>query len=97
MKILELATKLKAIYDEKGDINVMVLDDNNDPYEVSSVSFGVAKKGQYPEDYDMPAGFTFVDLGVGYQKMSKEMTLSLTKDEVEILEDARVSHLGSES
>ena len=92
MKILELATKLKAIYDEKGDINVMVLDDNNDPYEVSSVSFGVAKKGQYPEDYDMPAGFTFVNLGVG-----KEMTLSLTKDEVEILEDALVSHLGPES
>ena len=32
MKILELATKLKAIYDEKGDIDVMVFDNcNNDP------------------------------------------------------------------
>ena len=66
MKILELATKLKAIYDEKGDIDVMVFDDRNDPYEVSSVSFAVAAERQYPKDYDMPAGFTFVDLGIDY-------------------------------
>ena len=67
MKILELATKLKAIYDEKGDIDVMVFDNcNNDPYSVTDVSFAVAGYREYPEDYDMPAGFTFVDLGINY-------------------------------
>ena len=64
MKILELATKLKAIYDEKGDIDVMVLDDHADPYAVEGVTVTVVEEGQYPEDYDMPAGFTFVDLAV---------------------------------
>jgi len=66
MKILELATKLKAIYDEKGDIDVMIFDSCDDPYSVSSVSFAVAGVREYPEDYDMPAGFTFVDLGIDY-------------------------------
>ena len=67
MKILELATKLKAIYDEKGDIDVMVLDDDRgDPYSIGQLSVTVVEEGQFPEDYDMPAGFTFVDLGIDY-------------------------------
>jgi len=61
MKILQLANKLKAIYDEHGDIEVMFQDPNHEgPYLVCLARVQVAEEGEYPEDYKMPAGFTFV-------------------------------------
>lgn len=64
MKILELANKLKAIYDKHGDIDVMFTDPNEDEtFAVELVRFTkVADDDQYPEEYDMPKGFKFVDL-----------------------------------
>jgi len=61
MTILELANKLKAIYDEHGDIEVMFQDPNHDgPYEAGRAQVRVAEEDEFPEDYKMPAGFTFV-------------------------------------
>lgn len=65
MKIFELATKLKAIYDKHGDVEVMFSGPNNDtdPYEVGTVFFEeVLEDDDYPEDYGMPKGFKFVSL-----------------------------------
>jgi hypothetical protein len=64
MKIFELATKLKAIYDEHGDIEVFFTDPNSDqgPFQVSQVTQCKAEKNEYPKDYNMPAGYKFVEL-----------------------------------
>lgn len=62
MNILKLATKLKEIYDEHGDIPVMYAADEADaPFEVYNVEFReVEDIYEYPEHYNMPAGFKFV-------------------------------------
>jgi hypothetical protein len=64
MKILKLAEKLKAIYDLHGDIDVHFAGPNGDqdPYEVIALKVRVAQKGDYPEEYNMPEGFKFVEL-----------------------------------
>ena len=65
MKIFELVTKLKAIYDEQGDIEVMFSGPNNDqdPYLVCRAEFEeVQDDEEYPEDFDMPKGYKFVSL-----------------------------------
>ena len=64
MKIFELAEQLKAIYDEHGNIDVMFAGPNRDtnPYEVCKVLFRVAQEDEYPEDFDMPEGYEFVEL-----------------------------------
>lgn len=66
MKILELANKLKAIYDKHGDIDVVFFGPNmdQDPYSVESVMFETVQyEDEYPEEFDMPKGFEFVALG----------------------------------
>ena len=65
MKIFELAEKLKAIYDEHGDVEVLFSGPNHDqdPYEVGRVGIVVVEdEDEYPEDYNMPVGFKFVNL-----------------------------------
>jgi len=64
MKIFELATKLKAIYDEHGDIEVFFAGPNMDPdpYCVERAEVIVAEEGEFPEDYNMPEGYKFVEL-----------------------------------
>ena len=64
MKILELANRLKAIYDEHGDIDVHFSGPNMDqePYSVERTEVRVAEEDDYPEDYDMPAGYKFIEL-----------------------------------
>ena len=59
MKILQLADKLKAIYDEHGDIDVM-LEEHGDPVEANYLRFVIARDGDYPEEWNMPADFKFV-------------------------------------
>jgi len=64
MTILELANQLKAIYDLHGDIEVFFTDPNSDqgPFAVGSTDFRVAEEDEYPEDFNMPAGYKFVEL-----------------------------------
>jgi len=65
MKIFEFAQKLKAMYDQHGDIDVLFAGPNNDqePYTVNEVELVVVEDGDYPEEYNMPEGFTFLQLG----------------------------------
>ena len=63
MTILELANRLKAIWEVHGDIPVMFTDPNSgSTYEAFTIKHRVAEEDQYPEEWDMPAGFEFVDI-----------------------------------
>jgi hypothetical protein len=63
MKILELANKLKAIYDQHGDITVMFSDPNTcDTFEAWVVKHRVAEFNEFPEEWEMPEGFEFVEI-----------------------------------
>jgi hypothetical protein len=64
MKIFELAVQLKAIYDEHGDIDVFFRGPNMDtsPYDVGRAQVTVAEEDEYPKDFNMPAGYKFVEL-----------------------------------
>jgi len=64
MTILELANQLKAIYDLHGDIEVFFTDPNSNqgPFAVGNTEFRVAEEDEYPKHYNMPAGYTFVEL-----------------------------------
>ena len=64
MRILELANQLKAIYDEHGDIEVFFAGPNMDtePYCVERAKVIVAEEDEFPEDFNMPAGYKFVEL-----------------------------------
>lgn len=64
MKIFELAQKLKAIYDVHGNIDVHFAGPNMDqePYSVNELEVNVVEDGEYPEDYNMPEGYKFLEL-----------------------------------
>jgi hypothetical protein len=64
MLISELIEQLETAKAENGDIHVLYTNANTgDPYPVGRISVEVAEKDQYPDDYEMPEGFTFVNLG----------------------------------
>jgi hypothetical protein len=63
MTVLELAERLRAIWEENGDIPVMFTDPNKgSTFEVFTVRHRVAEEDQYPEEWNMPAGFEFIDI-----------------------------------
>ena len=64
MKASQMIKQLNSIQAKHGDIEVMFTDPNSSggPFAVTSVSVEVAEEDQYPEEFDMPEGFTFVDL-----------------------------------
>lgn len=64
MTIIELVKKLKVIHDKHGDIEVMFQDPNSGegPFAVEVVSRCVAEEDEFPEDWNMPEGFEFVEL-----------------------------------
>lgn len=64
MKILKLIQKLKTIHAKHGDIEIHFSGPNGDqePYSVKQAEVVVAEDGEYPEDYNMPKGYTFVQL-----------------------------------
>lgn len=64
MTITELEKYLKMIRSRYGDLDVMFTDPNSPggPFLVASVNVMVAEEDEYPEEFDMPKGFTFVHL-----------------------------------
>jgi len=60
MKSKELAEKLL----DCPDVEVMFQDPNSSdgPFSVSGLAIRVAKKGEYPKDFNMPKGFKFIEL-----------------------------------
>ena len=64
MKITQIVEKLERIRKEKGDIQVMFDDPNSHygPFAANTLSVCVAMEDEYPDDFDMPEGFTFVEI-----------------------------------
>lgn len=59
MKVKELIEKLS---DLDQDLEVMFQDPNahGGPFSVQRLSVDIAEDGEYPEDWNMPEGYTFV-------------------------------------
>jgi len=62
MKISQMIAALQEIADKQGDLDVLASADNGYVYEVMDVSSVTAEEGDYPDDWNMPAGYTFVSL-----------------------------------
>ena len=59
--MIERLEKIKA---KRGDIEVMFTDPESSggPFAVTGINVKVAEKYDYPEEFGMPEGFTFVDI-----------------------------------
>ena len=62
MKIDQLISKLEAIRAEKGNLEVMFEDRAGQMLPVDVAQGYTAEEDEFPEDWDMPAGFSFVHL-----------------------------------
>ncbi len=64
MTIDEMLVSLTNLKDAHGggDIQVMFKDPNSNggPFGVSTATIEIAEEDEYPEDWNMPEGFTFV-------------------------------------
>lgn len=63
MKISELMQTLQRLHITHGDLDVMFIDPNTfQPSAITGGEVGVVEKGEFPRNYNMPAGFTYVRL-----------------------------------
>ncbi len=65
MKISEMIERLEKAKEKHGDVEVM-FDDSESGYGPWAAQTGyveVAEEDQYPEEFDMPEGFTFFLIG----------------------------------
>lgn len=64
MKISQVIARLQKIQAERGDVDVMLQDPESSygPWAVTGVHVEVAEEDQYPEDFQMPEGYTFVEI-----------------------------------
>lgn len=65
MKINKVIAQLNAIKKQHGNIEVMFQSPNSDngPFAVEKIELEEVEEDEYPEDFNMPAGFKFVSLG----------------------------------
>lgn len=66
MKVSELIEKLHTLEATAGDVDVMVFADRGDStFSVECVRLcTVESDDDFPEDWNMPAGFTYVELSL---------------------------------
>lgn len=62
MNINEMILLFKAIQAKYGDINVMIGDREARILDVENVTLRVAEDGEFPSSWNMPEGFTFVEI-----------------------------------
>jgi hypothetical protein len=61
MTITELIAKLESFKNRHGDLDVLIYDPNDGTVcDCEPPVVSVAEEGQYPPDWNMPKGFTFV-------------------------------------
>jgi hypothetical protein len=65
MQISQLISRLQAIQTNQGDIDVMMVEDGRFTRAIEELDIIVAEEGDFPKSWNMPAGFTFVQLGTG--------------------------------
>jgi hypothetical protein len=62
MKIATLIAKLEKVKDRRGNVDVMLCGDGHGPYSADSVKFKVAAEDEYPDNWNMPEGYEFVEI-----------------------------------
>ena len=64
MKISALIKKLEKLQDKYGNIDVMYQDGDGDSiWPVEHLQFHEAEEDEYPEDWNMKAGYKFIMVG----------------------------------
>jgi len=61
MKISQMIQRLEELKSEHGDVEVMFRSDAG-PFSAERIDHRVADKDEYPEDWNMPEGFEFVEI-----------------------------------
>ena len=67
MKISELEAKLKEWREAHGDLDVLIetgSSSSGGTWSIDLADCHTAEEDEYPDDWDMPEGFTFVRLSV---------------------------------
>ena len=65
MNITESIAKLEKLRDDHGELDLIITQSDDNVYSCDSISFEeVEDDDLYPEDYNMPKGFKFVNLNV---------------------------------
>lgn len=62
MKVQTLIKKLEALEQKHGNIDVMFYADRDGTYSVSRVTHEVAGEDEYPDDWNMPEGYEFLQI-----------------------------------
>jgi hypothetical protein len=63
MTINELIAQLETIRAEYGDIEVLQDANMDEIVGIGYANVRIAEDGEFPDDWNMPEGFTFVELG----------------------------------
>jgi hypothetical protein len=63
MKISDIEQKLATLRQKHGDREVLITTDNG-TFPFGTISHHVAEDEEYPEDWEMPGGFEFIDIRV---------------------------------
>ena len=63
MTINEMIAKLEAIRAQHGDIEVMINESDSAIRSINYTNLRIAEDGEFPDKWDMPEGFTFVEIG----------------------------------
>lgn len=64
MNLDTLIAQLQELREKHGGSCPVMINDyeNGETWAASRAAFRVAKSGEYPEDYNMPAGYTFIEI-----------------------------------
>lgn len=65
MKISQLVKVLLESLESYGDLEIMIEDRDCNQLPVSETDIHVTEDGEFPEDWNMPAGFTFLKIVAG--------------------------------
>jgi len=65
MNITAAIAQLEKIRDEHGDLDILITQSDDNVYSLDGINHEVVDSDDlYPEDYNMPKGFKFVNLAV---------------------------------
>ena len=63
MTINEMIAKFEAIRAQHGDVEVMIGESDEAIRSINYVNLYIAEEDEFPEEWDMPEGFIFVEIG----------------------------------
>ena len=64
MNITAAIAQLEKIRDEHGDLDILITQSDDNVYSLDYVNYEEVDDDVYPEDFNMPKGFKFVNLKV---------------------------------